>query len=106
TPGESKVGPAPAATTRLDYVLVVRDAQDNELYRRGTPERPASLALAADYGLPATHADPPPSPAAYYLASGLLAAGGVAAAGVGAYFTVQREQAASEWNSSSCEQPG
>ena len=106
TPGESKVGPAPAGTKRVDYVLVVRDAQGNELFRRGTPERPASLALAApDSALAATHAAPP-SPTGYYLASGLLAVGGVAAAGVGAYFTVQREQAASEWNGSSCEAPG
>jgi hypothetical protein len=84
----------------------VRDAHGNELYRRGRAERPEVLSLTPrDYGIEG----PPPAAAnatGYYVASAILAVVGAGAASVGAYFTVQREQAAKEWNSSSCEQPG
>jgi len=107
TPGEASVGPVPAGAKQVEYALVVRDAHRNELYRRGKPERPEVLSLTPrDYGIEGPPSAVAPSPTGYYVASALLAAAGVGAAGVGAYFTVQREQAAHEWNSSSCEQPG
>jgi len=106
-PGTVTVGQLAPSATRAEYQLVVRDEHENALYRRGTVERPELIVLAThESAADGPIAEPPASPRPYYLASGLLAAAGVSAVGAGAYFTVQREQAAQEWNGASCEQPG
>ena len=92
--------------SRVEYTLVIRDEHGNALYRRGSSERPGVILLPGDHGSAGPSGDAPPSPGGYYLTAGILAGAGFAAAGVGAYFTVRREQAAHEWNSASCEQPG
>lgn len=103
----AKLGPAPKGAARLEYVVVVRDEYGNVVFRRGTEDEPAVLALGPrDYGIDAGRNEGAPSARGYHLAAGVLAGAGLAAAGVGAYFTVEREQAAKEWNGSQCEAPG
>jgi hypothetical protein len=103
----AKLGPAPAGAQRLEYALVVRDEYGNVIFRRGSEEQPELLALTSPNDrFKVAPSEPAPNAGAYHLAAGLLGGAGLAAVGVGAYFTVQREQAAREWNSSACEQPG
>jgi len=103
----------------LEYALTLRDQFGNVLFRRGSEASPETLAAAlpsaavANTQLPAS-SDPfsPPvigervNQTPYYVLAGALAAGGLAAASVGAYFHVQREDAAHEWNGASCEHAG
>jgi hypothetical protein len=97
----------PSGAKRLEYVLVVRDEYGNAVFRRGTEADPAVLQAAPrDEGLERRSTDRAPHPGTYHLAAGILAGAGLAAVGVGAYFSVQRERAAREWNGSQCEQPG
>jgi hypothetical protein len=106
-PEQAGLGPLPKHATRVEYTLVLRDAQGNALYRRGTKQAPDVLALTPrDYGIEGPGSERPASPAGYYLTAGLLAGAGLAATGAGVYFTVRREHYAEEWNGSSCEQPG
>lgn len=103
----AKLGPAPKGAARLEYVVVVRDEYGNVVFRRGTEHEPAVLALGPrEHASEAGKGENGPNPRGYHLAAGILGGVGLAAAGVGAYFSVQREQAAKEWNGSKCEQPG
>lgn len=96
-----------ASAEQLEYTLVVRDEHDNALFELGSTTRPEILAaVPRDYGLAALPSAPRPSPRPYHVAAGVLAGVGLGLAGAGAYFSVRREQAAREWNSTSCEQPG
>jgi len=96
-----------APAKQVEYTLAVLDEHGNALFELGSSARPEQLGTAPrDYGLTALPAEPPPNPRGYHVAAGVLAGVGLGLAGTGAYFTVRREQAAREWNSASCEQPG
>jgi hypothetical protein len=106
-PRQSRFMKQPPRAGELEYVLVLRDAHGNALFRRGTESEPVRLSFGARED--ANEKRPQPARAdngSYYLTAGLLAGAGVAAGGVGAFFHVRREQAASEWNGAGCEQPG
>ena len=110
--------PGNAAPGELEYALVLRDEFGNVLFRRGSETTPEALDAAVDTSVPARavpRASDPFSPPVtgervnqtpYYILAGTLAAGGLAAAGVGAYFHVRREDLANEWNGASCERGG
>ncbi|HEV8549042.1 MAG TPA: hypothetical protein VGQ57_08440 [Polyangiaceae bacterium] len=104
-PGKLELPATTAAGPRLEYALAVYDEHKNVLYRRGSEQAPATLALV-EPGLATPRAEPGPTTSGYYVAAGILAGAGLAAAGVGVYFTAQREEAAHEWNGASCEKPG
>lgn len=102
----------------FDYALTLLDEHGNVLFRRGTETTPETL-TAANEAKPASTTAPrstdpfqppaegePVNQTPYYVLSGVLAATGVAAAGVGAYFHVQREDRARDWNSARCERGG
>lgn len=102
----------------FEYMLTLLDEHGNVLFRRGTETAPETLSGATDAKATSSTAprssDPFQPPAEgepvnqtpYYVLSGVLAATGLAAAGVGAYFHVQREDLAEEWNGAACERGG
>jgi hypothetical protein len=96
--------PVPGGS-RVEYTLTVRDGYGNALFRAGSEASPELV--AADPSAPAEdHVSSSPNRRPYYITAGILAGAGVAAAAAGVVFHVQREQAAHEWNGTSCEQPG
>lgn len=91
--------------SRVEYTLTVRDGYGNALFRIGSEAEPQIIdpdPYARDAEVRAVHRSRGP----YYLAAGLLAGAGVAAGATAVYFHVQRQDAAREWNSNACEQPG
>jgi hypothetical protein len=92
-------------TSRIEYRLTVRDGYGNALFRVGSEATPEVLEPdpgARDAEVHAVRRSRGP----YYLAAGLLAGAGVAAGATAVFFHVRRQDAASEWNSTACEQPG
>jgi hypothetical protein len=92
-------------TSRVEYTLTVRDGYGNALFRLGseaTPEviEPDPNARDAEARVARQSRRP------YYIAAGLLAGAGVAAGATAVFFHVRRQDAASEWNSTACEEPG
>jgi hypothetical protein len=117
-PQREGVVPGNATKAALEYALVLRDEFGNVLFRRGSETTPATLAAAAAAAAaastPSRSSDPFAAPVTgervnqtpYHVVAGVLAASGLAAAGLGAYFHVQREELAREWNGASCERGG
>lgn len=92
----------------LQFFVQVLDRYGNVLLDLGTEEEPQRL-------LQVTSERPGPSqavsgkdasPVPYYVTSGALAVLGLAAGGAATAMFVRREDAAREWNSTACEQPG
>jgi hypothetical protein len=91
--------------SRIEYRLTVRDGYGNALFRIGseaTPEIIEPDPNARDAEVRAVRRSRVP----YYLTAGLLAGAGVAAGATAVFFHVKRQDAATEWNSGACEQPG
>jgi hypothetical protein len=94
--------------SELQFFLHVLDGHGNVLFELGTEDEPQRLALVSSTRpTPVTEkltTDATPAP--YYWTAGALAALGLAAGGVATVMYVRREDAAREWNGSSCEHPG
>lgn len=94
--------------SELQFFLRVLDSHGNVLLELGTEEEPRRLALVSSTRpvptaeRPENHANPAP----YYWTAGVLATLGLTAGGVATAMYVRREDAAREWNGSSCERPG
>lgn len=104
--------PAPRVATpqgsELQFFLRVLDTHGNVLLELGSEEEPRRLALVSSTK-PSPTAEKPEnqaSSAPYYWTAGALATLGLAAGGLTTAMYVRREDAAREWNGSSCEQPG
>jgi hypothetical protein len=107
--------PGNPAKATLEYALVLRDEFGNVLFRRGSETTPATLAAAGATASTTRRSSDPFSPPVagervnqtpYHVVAGALAASGLATAGIGAYFHLQREELAREWNGAGCERGG
>lgn len=99
--------PAPNGS-ELQFVVQALDRYGNVLFEQGSEDEPQRLVFVGSDKRPTSASSPggDRSPVPYYVTSGALAALGV---GAGAFATVmylQREDAAREWNSPSCEAVG
>lgn len=101
--------PKPRGSSMAFFVRVL-DRFGNVLIELGTAADPRRLALVRSSKPQAAAASPNRSSdrsvTPYYVVSGSLAALGLAAGGVATAMYVRREDAASDWNSDACEQPG
>lgn len=94
--------------SELQFFVRVLDGYGNVLFDLGTEEEPRRLALLGSPRPQPRTAKPQnePSPLPYYWTAGALAALGLASGGAATVMFAQREDAAREWNGSSCEHPG
>jgi hypothetical protein len=104
------VGPEARLPKRFGYVLSARDEHDNRLFEvRGQVAPPAPPPAARDVLAGASApsgatAEPDRTP--YFVTAGVLAGLGVGALAGGVVAQLRREDAAEEWNGTSCEAPG
>lgn len=99
--------------TPFEYYVRLLDAHNNALTELGSEAEPIEF-QARQRSLPASTSAPAAngtnanrtSPKRSYWLPVTLTLGGVASTAVGVYFNVKREDAAHQWNGSSCQQPG
>jgi len=110
--GRGRIELAPAAANRgFDYFAEVVDEHDNRLVEVGNEDDPLTQQGRSDSSIGALPASArsserrPGNSRSVALPLSLMV-GGLAAAAVGGYFNVRRQDAAERWNSSACEQPG
>jgi hypothetical protein len=92
----------------LDFFLQALDRHANVLFELGNQDAPEHLAFVSSRPVPAAAAahGPDVNRTPYYITAGALAGLGVAAGGIATAQYLRREDAARDWNSSDCEQPG
>ncbi len=100
--------PTPSGA-ELEFFVQALDRYGNVLFELGNQDAPERLALVRS---------PAPSPSAsapqvtdvnrtpYYITAGAFAALGIAAGGIATAQYLRREEAAKDWNGSTCEHPG
>lgn len=97
-----------------EYYARLTDAQENALVSAGNASEPVEVRPILDLQTQGTVANTPTEglqemsrrQGRSLLLPVTLTLGGVALSAVGVYFNVRRENAAHQWNSSACEQPG
>jgi hypothetical protein len=95
--------------SELQFFVQVLDRYGNVLFDLGTEEEPQRLVQVTSERpgpVAPTARGKDASPVPYYVTSGVLAGLGLAAGGAATAMFVRREDAAREWNSTACEQPG